>query len=61
MNMHYNNYIIYLLNKYKIPDLLCLNNSQIMEYYQELLLNIIEFMLQYINSNLLQTMYSYYI
>ena len=57
MNMHYNNYIIYLLNKYKIPDLLCLNNSQIMEYYQELLLNIIEFMLQYINSNLLQTMY----
>ena len=28
-----------------------------MEYYQELLLNIIEFMLNYVNSNLLQTMY----
>ena len=57
MNNHYNNYIIYLLNKYKIIDLLCLNNSQIMECYQELLLNIIEFMLDYINSNILQTMY----
>ena len=57
MNNHYNNYICYLINKYNIPDLLCLNNSQIMEYYQELLLNIIEFMLQYINSNLLQIMY----
>ena len=54
---HYNKYIIYLLNKYKIPDLLCLNNSHIMEYYQDLLLNIIEFMLNYVNSNLLQTMY----
>ena len=28
-----------------------------MECYQELLLNIIEFMLDYINSNILQTMY----
>jgi putative phage-type endonuclease len=54
---NYNSYICYLLNKYKIPDLLCLTNSNIMEYYQELLLNIIEFMLDYINSNLLQTMY----
>jgi len=57
MNMHYNNYICYLLTKYKIPDLLCLTNRDVMEYYQELLLNIIEFMLEYINSNLLQTMY----
>ena len=57
MNMHYNNYICYLLTKYKIPDVLCLTNRDIMEYYQELLLNIIEFMLEYINSNLLQTMY----
>ena len=56
-NNHYNHYIIYLLNKYKIIDLLCLNNNHIMEYYQELLLNIIEFMLNYVNSNLLQTMY----
>ena len=56
-NNHTNHYIIYLLNKYKIIDLLCLNNSYIMEYYQELLLNIIEFMLNYVNSNLLQTMY----
>ena len=54
---NYNSYIYYLLNKYKIPDLLCLTNSNIKEYYQELLLNIIEFMLDYINSNLLQTMY----
>ena len=54
---NYNSYICYLLNKYKISDLLCLTNSNIMEYYQELLLNIIEFMLDYINSNLLQTMY----
>ena len=57
MNMHYNNYICYLLTKYKIPDVLCLTNRDVMEYYQELLLNIIEFMLEYINSNLLQTMY----
>jgi len=57
MNMHYNNYICYLINKYKIPDLLCLSNTHIMECYQELLLNIIEFMLKYVNSNLLQTMY----
>ena len=56
-NNHTNHYIIYLLNKYKIIDLLCLNNGHIMEYYQELLLNIIEFMLNYVNSNLLQTMY----
>ena len=57
MNIHYINYISYLINKYKIPDLVCLTNRHIMEYYQELLLNIIEFMLEYINSNLLQTMY----
>ncbi len=57
MNIHYINYISYLINKYKIPDLVCLTNRDIMEYYQELLLNIIEFMLEYINSNLLQTMY----
>lgn len=57
MNNRYNNYIIYLITKYKIPDLLCLSNSYVMECYQELLLNIIEFILDYINSNILQTMY----
>lgn len=57
MNNYYNAYIYYLLNKYKIPDLLCLTNSHIMECYQELILNITEFMLEYINTNLLQTMY----
>ena len=57
MNKHYNTYICYLLNKYKIPDLLCLSNSYVMECYQELILNIIEFMLEYVNTNLLQTMY----
>ena len=57
MNKHYNTYICYLLNKYKIPDLLCLSNSDVMECYQELILNIIEFMLEYVNTNLLQTMY----
>ena len=57
MNKYYNAYICYLITKYKIPDLLCLANSHIMECYQELTLNIIEFMLEYVNTNLLQTMY----
>jgi putative phage-type endonuclease len=57
MNIHYINYIIYLITKYKISQILCLTNRDVMEYYQELLLNIIDFMLDYINTNLLQTMY----
>ena len=55
--MNYNSYICYLIHKYNIPNLLCLTNNHVMECYQELILNIIEFMLEYVNSNLLQTMY----
>lgn len=55
--MKYNSYICYLINKYKIADIINLNNSYVNSSYQELLLNIIEFMMEYINSNLLQIMY----
>ena len=59
MNMivKYNRYICYLITKYKIDNILYLSDTHTMECYQELLLNIIEFMLEYVNANLLQSMY----
>ena len=55
--MNYNRYICYLIDKYEIEDILCLTNSHVMECYQEMLLYIIEFMLDYVNTNILQLMY----
>lgn len=55
--MKYNTYICYLITKYKIADILNITNAYVNKCYQELLINIIEFMMDYINSNLLQMMY----
>ena len=55
--MKYNSYICYLIDKYNIARIIDLNEPHIMEYYQEFLLNIMDFMMDYINSNVLQFMY----
>ena len=55
--MKYNSYICYLIDKYNIALIIDLNEPHIMEYYQEFLLNIMDFMMDYINSNVLQFMY----
>jgi len=52
--MKHFNYIIYLTNKYKIASILDLNDYHTMESYNDLLLNIIQTMLEYVNENLLQ-------
>ena len=50
-------YFHYLLEKYKIESFIDLNVKTNFNNYQEFILNIIEVMLEYINTNLLQLMY----
>ena len=50
-------YFHYLLEKYKIESFIDLNVKNNFNNYQEFILNIIEVMLEYINTNLLQLMY----
>lgn len=54
MTMKHINYTCYLIKKYNIADILNLSNKLTSENYQDLLLNIIQSMLEYVNENLLQ-------
>ena len=51
-------YLHYLLEKYNIQSILDLNNTKNFNNYQEFLLNTIDLMINYINKNLLQLMYT---
>ena len=51
-------YLHYLLEKYNIQSILDLNNTKNFNNYQEFLLNTIDLMINYINENLLQLMYT---
>ena len=53
----YNNYFAYLITKFNIESLLDLKNKEIVTNYSQFLISIIENMLNYINSELLQLMY----
>lgn len=54
---NYNNYFNYLIKKYNIESLLDLKNEELVTNYSQFLVNTIDFMLEYINSELLQIMY----
>jgi putative phage-type endonuclease len=54
---NYFNYFNYLIKKLKLDSLVDLNNKEIVTNYSQLLVSTIDFMLEYINSNILQLMY----
>ena len=57
MTNKYSTYIDYLVNKYNIGLLINLQNESIFNNYQDFLTNIIDCMLEFINSNLMQLIY----
>jgi len=58
MNLNsYNKYFAYLITKFNIESILDLKNKEITINYSQFLISIIDYMLNYINSDLLQIMY----
>jgi putative phage-type endonuclease len=53
----YSNFINYLIDKFNINSMLDLTNPTLSANYQELLVNISDSMLEFINTNLMQLMY----
>ena len=53
----YNKYFNYLIKKLNIDSLLDLENKETVTNYSQFLASTIDFMLEYINSELLQLMY----
>jgi putative phage-type endonuclease len=54
MSNKYSNFIEYLITKYEISSIIDLTNPTILNNYQELLANISDSMLEFINTNLMQ-------
>ena len=57
MNNKYSIFINYLINKYNIGSIINLENQTLSTNYEELVLNISNSMLEFINSNLMQLIY----
>ena len=55
---NYSNYVSYLIDKYNICSIIDLTNSIISANYHELVLNISDSMLEFINSNLMQLIHN---